>query len=329
MEEVIWVEVLTRGGEVAMRHRCAGSELRIGRDYTNDVIVDDPYVAPRHLRLTRDAAGAFVAEAEPGAGGLYLGGSREPVERAVIGTANFRIGRTSLRARDATQPVAPARRLPAPTRVWPLAVALLVAILGVEVLGYWLRDVGEFRGLRYAVPLIGIVVVVLGWTAAWSVLTRIFAGHMHFERNLLIASAAVLGYSLFNEVVEVLPFTLSWTGVTSFQFVGFWLAIGTACFFHLREIGPARLGLKGGLVSAAVLLAVAVQTIGLLDRPAFFRADAMRLMPPGFRVAPAQDEAAFFRQIGAIKAKLDVDRTKRPLQGFDPFALFDDDDDDD
>ena len=50
---MIWVEILSRHREVVARVRIVGEEAIIGRGYDNDVIVDDPYVAARHLRVFR------------------------------------------------------------------------------------------------------------------------------------------------------------------------------------------------------------------------------------------------------------------------------------
>jgi len=58
---MIWVEILSRHRDITARVRTASPEVRIGRGYDNDVIVDDPYVAARHLRVFRDEAGQLVA----------------------------------------------------------------------------------------------------------------------------------------------------------------------------------------------------------------------------------------------------------------------------
>ena len=56
MDEMIWVEILDRHRNVATRHRL-GDGASIGRAYDNDVIVDDPTVAPHH-RHTAPPKGA-------------------------------------------------------------------------------------------------------------------------------------------------------------------------------------------------------------------------------------------------------------------------------
>ena len=89
MEQVIWVEILSRHHDVLERHRCTGPEIRIGRGYDNDVVLDDPYVAPRHLRVFRGATGTLVAEDAGSANGLFT-------ERGPVGRGTLRRGRVQL-----------------------------------------------------------------------------------------------------------------------------------------------------------------------------------------------------------------------------------------
>ena len=54
METLAVVEVLGRRGEVVAREKIRSLPASIGRGFDNDVILDDEFVAPRHLQL--DAA---------------------------------------------------------------------------------------------------------------------------------------------------------------------------------------------------------------------------------------------------------------------------------
>ena len=102
MDDIIWVEILSRHGEVLARHRCSGPEVRIGRGYSNDVIVDDAHVAALHLRIIRDERGILVAESLAGADRLFAGSERVAFERIFLdGDRPIRIGQTHLRIRDA------------------------------------------------------------------------------------------------------------------------------------------------------------------------------------------------------------------------------------
>ena len=91
-------------------------------------------------------------------------------------------------------------------------------------------------------------------------------------------------------------------------YVGAWMLFAALCFFHLREIGPARLKLKAGIVFGLGAAAVAAQTLApvrdcgrWMSRQSYLR----DLKPPFLRIAAPQDDEAFFADAGQLKAKLD------------------------
>ena len=57
----ILVELLDRAGSVIARHRFDQLPVRLGRAYDNDVIVDDPFVAPSHVQIERREDGVLIA----------------------------------------------------------------------------------------------------------------------------------------------------------------------------------------------------------------------------------------------------------------------------
>src|SRR5262245_18542581 len=158
---MIWVEILSRHREVAARFRVAGEEARIGRGYDNDVIVDDHYVAARHVRVFRDEAGRLVAEDAGSTNGMFLDGGNGRRERiALDGEHPIRIGHTYVRIRDTSYAVADERLAQARTQTWSItfAAALGVWILGMEVLLVWLAQTGEPTASSYLTPLLVVAV---------------------------------------------------------------------------------------------------------------------------------------------------------------------------
>jgi hypothetical protein len=315
MEEIIWIEVLSRSREVLARHRCAGSEIRIGRGYDNDVVLDDPYVAPQHLRIRRNEAGTWVAEDLGSANGLFLeqGGDKFGwVE--IDGNRPIRIGHTYLRLRESGHAVAPERAYQRPSRLWPALAVLGAMLVAIEIGANWLGETSEPRLSPYLVSVLTVALFLAVWTASWSVLARIFSGQARFERNLLIALAGAVIYSLYREFAGFAGFAFSWRGLASYQYIGVWSLVAAVCFLHLREVSPTRLKLKAGLVVALLATGIGVQLLNQselrtgVDR----QASVMRLLPPEFRLAPSQTEESFFADIEALKSQLDSDRTEPP-----------------
>jgi hypothetical protein len=312
---MIWVEILSRHRDIAARVRITGPEARIGRGYDNDVIVDDPYVAARHLRVFRDETGQLVVEDLGSANGTFLDGGKSRLARMIVdGSQPIRIGQTYLRVRDLNHAVEPERLARPQWRIVPtvLAASLAAAILGIEALKIWLTQTGEIRASSYLTPLLSIVGSILIWVGMWVLLSRVFSGRSHFFRNLLIALTGVFAFSLYNELGQYLAFAWTWSAASTYEYLANWSILAAACFFHLREVGPTRLWLKGAFVTALLAIAVTVQT---LQRSEAFSDSGRQntahvLMPPSFRAVPFRDQAAFFGEIASLKAKLDGDRAE-------------------
>lgn len=315
MDQVIWVEILNRGRDVAARLRLAGPEVHVGRGYDNDVVIDDPYVAPRHLRIFRDEDGRLVAEDLESVNGLYLDRDSRRRERILVDADHpFRIGNTVLRVREPGYAVK-VERVAAPrmhvVRLLP-TVGLVAAVLGIALVALWLSETGEPRVSRYLVPLLMWGLLVAVWVGIWSILTRVFSGKAQFRRNLVIALSGLLALALYSELAHFMSFALTWRFASTYAYVATFSVLALICFFHLREIGPTRLRLKGGVIAALLVLAIGVQTLWQSEAFRDFGQQSfmIRLMPPALRLAPVRDENDFFAEIAHLKIRVDADRLK-------------------
>jgi hypothetical protein len=321
MDQVIWVEILSRHRDVAARHRFTTPEIRIGRGYDNDLVVDDPYVAVQHVRLFRDDGGRLVAEDIGSANGMFLDRNKGRQARIVIdGERPIRIGYTYLRVREANQAVPRERagRLEGRAVAIALGAALGSAVLGLQALSVWSTEVDEPRASHYIQSLLGIGVMAVLWVALWAILSRIFSAQARLERNLLIALTGLLTFLVYGEFAQFASFALTWRAPVSYDYVVMWGIVAVACFFHLRAIGPSALRLKAGIVAGLLVLVVATQTLMQSELRAEFGQQnyLRRLLPPALRLAPVQDENAFFAEIEQLKTKLDRDRTDDPGEEF-------------
>ena len=65
MDEVIWIELLPRHREHAMRERLGGNAFTIGRAWDNDIVLDDAHVAAHHLHAAALELGGDVLPVRP------------------------------------------------------------------------------------------------------------------------------------------------------------------------------------------------------------------------------------------------------------------------
>ncbi|MEP7097371.1 MAG: FHA domain-containing protein [Dokdonella sp.] len=318
MDEVTWIEVLSRHHEVVARQRIATSPLTIGRAYDNDLVLDDPHVAAHHLRLLRDDRGAWFAEDLGSVNGLYVDGERTRRARVVVdASTTLRIGVTDLRVRSSREGVPAERPLLRDLPRWPIALACFIAVFALALLELWLGETGEPKLIRYLTPLLSLAVMIAIWTSAWSVLSRIFNGQARYGQHLLIVGAGLLLYTLYAQLAQLGAFALSWTALERFIYIGAWLAFAAVCFAHLSVLGRTRLPIKAAAVVAVAALGITMQTLKLSDwrsnsgQPVLLQ----RLQPPSLRLVSAHGEAAFFKRAEGLRAGLDKARSEEPADG--------------
>jgi len=317
MDEVTWIEVLNRQRDVAVRQRFERPDaITVGRAYDNDVVVDDVHVAAHHLRIARNEEGQWVAEDLGSVNGLRLDGERGLRRRVVLdGTATLHIGTTFVRLRGASQPVTAEVPLVLGVPRWPIALACLALLLGVALLDLWRAETMEPKLIRYLSPVLVLAAFVAVWTCAWSVLSRILTGHARFGTHLLVISAGLALYTVYDEFSELGAFALSWTTLARSVYIGAWVAFAAVCFAHLRVLGRAHLPIKAVAVIALAALGITVQTLKLSELRTNYgqAATLQRLEPPSIRIAGAQAQAAFFNNSADLRAALDKARSQEPV----------------
>lgn len=325
---MIWVEILSRHHEVLARHRIADgfSSIRIGRAYDNDVIIDDPHVAPHHLLITREENNGWVASDTGSINGLFVDADKHLRKRVACTVLSedrvIGIGHTLLRVRTSEYAVAPERAMQPQNRItgsraWSLAFAALAVLLIVSALQSWLGETTEPKPSRYLFAILPPLVFLAIWSGSWALVSHQFSGFARFERHLLIAATGMLALTVLEVLLSAGAFSFSSVTLVEWNFVAAWLIFAVIIFFHLREVGPKRMRLKAISVGVLALLAIGAQWLNKSDQASNFgQMQYVRgLKPPAMRLVPAQTETEFLASAEKLKAKLDRARTEEKLTG--------------
>jgi Inner membrane component of T3SS, cytoplasmic domain len=315
MGAVMWIEVLSRHGEVAARERIEAPEARIGRAFDNDVVIDDVHVAPHHLRIYRGEDGELVAEDLGSLNGLFPEhGAKAVPTLSLAKEPGIRIGRTTLRVHDSAHPVA-AERLLTPPRAharWAssLGVLLLLALLALQ----WLNLTAEPSASQMLLPLLGFVTILVLWTSLWGMLSRVFFGQARFSLQLRIAITACIALLVWDQLTETLSFSFAWRDMMEYTGLGAWVLLAAACYAHLRAIGPRHMLAAMAIVIALLGAGAAVQYLGTNEvrKLQGQRATLGELRPPQFRLVPLASADAFFKKAEGARISVDRARVKEP-----------------
>jgi hypothetical protein len=308
----IWVERLTRTGEVLTRERCHSHTVLIGRGYTNDVVIDDPTVAERHLRVFRAEDGSLHAEDLGSLNGLFLGPRGEGVRKArVDGDQPLRIGATWLRVRSADHPVPAEQPMPVQRRLWPISLGLALACAALEALDLWRGQTAEIQWLHQISSTLMTFAAVLGWTSAWAVIGRIFSHSAKYAQHLVIAFAGLLAVGVVGDLTPLLAYSLSLSSLPSYQFIATTALFATMVIFHLRLVLHTHRRMQLVLVGALALLFVVLDILKL-QSPGVGRTTTYvlhELAPPALRLVTPQSQEDFFAANQQLKSELDHARS--------------------
>lgn len=165
--------------------------LTIGRALDNDLVLDDPHVAPHHARLGADEAGLVVLTVLSSHNGVQHGKRRltsgESLTLPEAG-ASIGIGASRLRVRLPAEVLAPEQALPGPVTGWrgqPVLAAVLLLTLAYGK--HWLQlDPGADLS-AWLPQLFGFPLAVIVWVGCWALVSKLFAHRFDFGGHLRIA----------------------------------------------------------------------------------------------------------------------------------------------
>lgn len=307
------IEAFDRHGALLARAPITRWPVTVGRGLDCDLVLDDPFVAPTHLRIDRqeDAPRAVQVEVLHTRNGVrllrrhYAQGERFDWP----GDTPIDLGHTHVALRLADAPIADEQALPRfPWSTVATTAALMVLVLAAALGSAWLeaRDASQYLK---AVPgmLLGLLASLGVWSGAWAVASKVFGGQLRFWRHVRIACTAALAVDAVHLVANFVAFTFSLESFSRFASVLVALMLAGALYAHLSTVLPRRrVGLAWAL---AALVAVGLPSwLGaqwLNNMRLSNKLYMSSLFPPGLRVAPAVPVDEFLKDTGSLRGKLD------------------------
>lgn len=258
-----FLEILDRRGRVAHRHRIASLPLTIGRAYSNEVILDDPYVSPRHVRLSH-SDDALIAEDLGSENGLVTRTRMRVPQIALATGVTFRVGNTELRYCTEDQPILPTLLestdrfdFLAPIRTPARRLTAFATTFGIFTLLAYLTS---YERVTWSDPVgaaLGGMVVLAAWAGGWAFGNRLVGHRFRFWDHFAWVAVSTVAMLVVLVVQGYSAFMFSWSAVPE-SLGGLFIfgLIGTLFYGHLTIIGtiPARrrLGVTAGIAVGVV-----------------------------------------------------------------------------
>lgn len=318
----IVVELLDRAGSVVARHRCNELPVRLGRAYDNEVIVDDPFVAPNHLQIERRADGALIARDLGTRNGMYAVTARRwSLRQGAVKRSNeivltpdtlVRAGHSTFRVRQIDQAVAP-ERLDTTAHAWEGLRPAIVAVTMLTLLALfnaWSADTTTQETFAYETSVALVLGIMLVWAGAWALLNRLFAGRARFGRHFLIGAALMVASSATSSAAQLLAYAFSIDWATRFDSYLSLVLLSIAVYFHVATITPLSISFARRFAVVFALLAVGL--FGLYRYATQQQlGDSLYMTSiqwPAIRMVTPVSTEAFVKDIGDLKSRADLRR---------------------
>lgn len=308
-----FIELLNHHGDLQARHELSALPIRIGRSYSNDIILDDPHVAPEHAVILSDENGSFIIRDLHSRNGVKMNGKRAQ-EFAIEGDSVYRLGHTQLRIRTHDYQVA-AEMTDATHRHWRgwqqafIAIGIIFLII---ISNTWLDDVEESKSTTYITNMcLGLGMAAL-WAGIWALANRVFGGTAHFNRHLLVLSLGLVALQLYSYIAPWLAYGFSWelfTRYGSHVQIALFIAL---LYYHLRLINPQK---HRHLKVICVALALCGSSLMLMknQQSSSQYADELymqEILPPFVRMSENHSLSEFNESITRLKIQIEAERNK-------------------
>ena len=312
MKPLAWIEIVDRHGDVTSRYPVHAYPVRVGRAYSCDVVLDDPYVAANHLEINSVEDGGFQIKDLESRNGMTIDTLRGRQTDAIISADNVvRIGHTQLRIRPASFAVAVEKHLPESTwhRRWTALFVAVPFLLLAYFISLWAEyDSAESYSLLLRPMLIGLPFVLM-WVIFWSFVRRTHSV-VNFTAHAVITCFGLGALLLLDEpLVDYIGFAFN-SGMISdiLSVVGEPLVIGIMLYHHVR-LGSRSSPRKVGMVVAMLTIActgILVVNEKLSDENDFVNLHfSSTVAPPSLLMVKGEGAEAFIAGASRLKSKVD------------------------
>jgi hypothetical protein len=284
--------------------------VRIGRAIDNEVVVEDPHLAPCHAAIAVDQEGRLCLTVHDAVNGATQGAERLvtgvrwplPPEGAVL-----QMGTTRLRIRLPGETLAATAPLGGGRTLQPSTVAACgVALLALQLAEQWLAlDPGA--DLAIWLPLLlGMPTAVAAWCGVWALLSKLFQHRFDFSGHLRIALPWLLAVGLLDALWPQLAASLGqpWLWSLSPPLQGLLgVLLVRAHLLHLLPQHPRAVTAALGALALSAVALSATLTLRSTDR--LSSAPYMSTLPlPTLRMAGTVPVGEAVEAMGPLADKL-------------------------
>ena len=314
-----FLEVVDRSGQVRARVSLDQEPLVLGRGYDSDVIIDDAYLCPHHVRARLDEQGQLQLEDMGTVNGLSRRrhGEREKALTLVAGDDCY-IGWTKLRFRSRLSQVAPARVDLSRQFIYgalqqPAWLFLLISLPFLHLYYItWLEQPSEVEWHSLLIAPATVYTVLCLWAMIWAVIGRVLVHRAMFLTHLAIGAVLASLTTIVESLASYMMFVFDVDSITMvvLHSTGF-IASALVFYLHLHFASRMKPGMQ---VVTAVCISAIIDLVSVYvdvtSRQGFNPVPVyhVTLKPPAYKPSSSMSADEFFAGMDEIRQQLDEQR---------------------
>jgi hypothetical protein len=316
----IVLELLSRKNIPLKHYKFEQDYVCVGRDFNNDLRLDDPYVCPSHMLVAIDPeSGKLMVNDCQSTNGIKV--NNKFVRQATLNSHDIiKIGRTRLRIIDTKVPLAEAIHLSEleENLSWLnqsfLAICLTFVCLSFLLLSKYLGSVQEFSLIKALPSELGQLAILCLWPLSFAILGKVVKKESHFVSQFNLTWIVVLlanGLILLQQVAifNIHPGTwFTWIELVIFaslvsSFIWLSLFIAFHQTNHRRNIIAC---------SMTFIILAPIYALGFLNTDEFSPRPSYNpiLLPPTYNITSASQTDKFIDNANSLFTQVDKLKTK-------------------
>jgi hypothetical protein len=316
----IVLELLSRKNIPLKHYKFEQDYVCVGRDFNNDLRLDDPYVCPSHMLVAIDPeSGKLMVNDCQSTNGIKV--NNKFVRQATLNSNDvIKIGRTRLRIIDTKVPLVEAMALSELEEniSWLnqsfLAICLSLVCVGFLLLSKYLSSVQEFSLIKALPSELGQLAIICLWPLCFAILAKVVNKESHIVSQFSLTLLTVLLANGLILLQKIAIFNIHpdawfiWLELVIFALVvgGFiWLSLFIA--FHQTN---HRRNIVASTMTFIVL--IPIYTLGFLNTDEFNSRPSYNpiLLPPTYNITFAVKTNDFIDNANGLFTQVDKLKTK-------------------
>jgi membrane-associated HD superfamily phosphohydrolase len=316
----IVLELLSKKNIPLKHYKFEQDYVCVGRDFNNDLRLDDPYVCPSHMLVAIDPeSGQLIVNDCQSTNGIKV--NNKFVRQATLNSHDvIKIGRTRLRIIDTKVPLAEAMPLSEleENLSWlnqaALAIGLSIFCFAFLMLSKYLDSVQEFNLIKALPSELGQLAVFCLWPLIFAILAKVIKKESHIVSLFSLTWIMILCANALVLLQKVTMFNLHpGTWFAWFELIIFAIVIGGFIWLSLF-IAFHQTSRRRNIIATAMTLSIIgpIYLLGFLSSDEFNPRPSYNpiLLPPAYNLTSASQTDQFIDKASQLLEQVDKSKSE-------------------